>query len=59
MTASPTTPHNSHYYDGLGIRNVYVGQYVRANGEIVKGESLNDLLAASDPCGGRRSRCGA
>ncbi|WP_417241322.1 imelysin family protein [Celeribacter sp.] len=41
--------HNSHYYDGLGIRNVYVGQYVRANGEIVKGESLNDLLAASDP----------
>ncbi|WP_417271343.1 imelysin family protein [Celeribacter sp.] len=40
--------HNSHYYDGLGIRNVYVGQYVRANGEIIKGESLQDLLAAAD-----------
>ncbi|WP_425458150.1 imelysin family protein [Celeribacter marinus] len=40
--------HNSHYYDGLGIRNVYVGQYVRADGSLIKGESLNDLLAASD-----------
>lgn len=40
--------HNSHYYDGLGIRNVYVGQYVRADGTLIKGESLNDLLAASD-----------
>ncbi|MEN8889364.1 MAG: imelysin family protein [Celeribacter marinus] len=40
--------HNSHYYDGLGIRNVYVGEYVRADGTLIKGESLNDLLAASD-----------
>ncbi|WP_439105185.1 imelysin family protein [Celeribacter marinus] len=40
--------HNSHYYDGLGIRNVYVGQYVRADGTLIQGESLHDLLAASD-----------
>ncbi|SEL22339.1 imelysin family protein [Pacificibacter marinus] len=41
--------HNSHYYDGLGIRNVYVGEYVSATGSIVTGESLQDLLAAADP----------
>ncbi|TCO73331.1 imelysin family protein [Rhodovulum euryhalinum] len=41
--------HNSHYYDGLGIRNVYVGQYVRADGSIVAGPSLSDLVAATDP----------
>jgi putative iron-regulated protein len=41
--------HNSHYYDGLGIRNVYVGEYVSASGAVVTGESLQDLLAAADP----------
>jgi putative iron-regulated protein len=41
--------HNSHYYDGLGIRNVYVGEYVSASGTIVTGESLQDLLGAADP----------
>lgn len=41
--------HNSHYYDGLGIRNVYVGEYVSASGAIVSGESLQDLLAETDP----------
>lgn len=41
--------HNSHYYDGLGIRNVYVGEYVAASGAIVTGESLQDLLQAADP----------
>lgn len=41
--------HNSHYYDGLGIRNVYVGEYVSASGAIVTGESLQDLLQAADP----------
>jgi putative iron-regulated protein len=24
--------HNSHYYDGLGIRNVYLGRYTRPDG---------------------------
>lgn len=41
--------HNSHYYDGLGIRNVYLGQYVRVDGSVVTGESLSSLVAASDP----------
>ncbi|MCA0043280.1 imelysin family protein [Celeribacter litoreus] len=41
--------HNSHYYDGLGIHNVYVGQYVRVDGTLVSGESLQDLLEAADP----------
>ena len=41
--------HNSHYYDGLGIRNVYLGEYVRIDGSLVSGPSLSDLVAADDP----------
>lgn len=41
--------HNSHYYDGLGIRNVYLGEYVRVDGSAVKGESMSSLVAAADP----------
>jgi putative iron-regulated protein len=41
--------HNSHYYDGLGIRNVYHGEYVRIDGTLVSGPSLADLVAATDP----------
>ncbi|WP_238367510.1 imelysin family protein [Mesobacterium pallidum] len=41
--------HNSHYYDGLGIQNVYLGEYVRADGSSVSGPSLSDLVAAADP----------
>ncbi|NRB36211.1 MAG: peptidase [Rhodobacteraceae bacterium] len=40
--------HNSHYYDGLGIQNVYMGEYVRVGGEIVSGPSLSDLVAEVD-----------
>ncbi len=40
--------HNSHYYDGMGIHNVYFGRYTRVDGTQVSGESLNDLLAATD-----------
>ena len=29
--------HNSHYYDALGIRNVYLGRYVRIDGRVVAG----------------------
>ncbi|MEM6441092.1 MAG: imelysin family protein [Pseudomonadota bacterium] len=39
--------HNSHYYDGLGIQNVYLGQYVRIDGTLVSGPSLADLTAGS------------
>jgi putative iron-regulated protein len=40
--------HNSHYYDGLGIRNVYTGRYVRVDGSVVEGPSLYDVIAAKD-----------
>ena len=39
--------HHSHYYDALGIRNVYLGQYRRIDGTVVKGLSLSDLVAAA------------
>ncbi|MEM1345727.1 MAG: imelysin family protein [Pseudomonadota bacterium] len=41
--------HNSHYYDGLGIRNVYVGRYVGVDGRVVEGPSLSDLVAEINP----------
>lgn len=41
--------HNSHYYDGLGIRNVYLGQYTRVDGSVLQGPSLADLVATADP----------
>ena len=40
--------HNSHYYDGLGVQNVYLGEYVRINGVLVSGPSLSDMVAATD-----------
>ncbi len=40
--------HNSHYYDGLGVQNVYLGEYVRVNGELISGASLSDLVSAAD-----------
>lgn len=40
--------HNSHFYDGLGIRNVYLGQYTRLDGSLMTGPSLSELVAAKD-----------
>ncbi|GAW34159.1 iron-regulated protein A precursor [Roseovarius sp. A-2] len=40
--------HNSHYYDGLGIRNVYHGAYMRIDGSMLSGPSLADLVAGTD-----------
>ncbi|WP_425339808.1 imelysin family protein [Mameliella alba] len=40
--------HNSHYYDGLGIQNVYLGEYVRIDGTLISGPSLADLVAETD-----------
>ncbi|UWP96201.1 peptidase [Aliiroseovarius crassostreae] len=40
--------HNSHYFDGLGIRNVYTGRYVRVDGTVVEGPSLYDLVSEKD-----------
>ncbi|WP_126978314.1 imelysin family protein [Frigidibacter oleivorans] len=41
--------HNSHYYDGLGIRNVYLGSYTRTDGSTVSGPSVSELVAEADP----------
>ncbi|MBT8154336.1 peptidase [Epibacterium ulvae] len=40
--------HNSHYYDGLGVQNVYLGEYIRVNGDLVSGTSLSELVAETD-----------
>lgn len=37
--------HNSHFYDGVGIRNAYLGEYVRTDGTVLSGPSLSDLVA--------------
>ncbi|MBN8293975.1 peptidase [Rhodobacter sp. NTK016B] len=37
--------HYSHYYDAVGIRNVYVGAYTRVDGTVVTGPSLSDYVA--------------
>lgn len=41
--------HNSHYYDAEGIRNVYLGRYVRIDGSAVEGPALADLVRAASP----------
>lgn len=41
--------HNSHYYDGVGIRNVYTGSYKTVDGKTVSGPSMADLVKAADP----------
>ncbi|MDP2520312.1 imelysin family protein [Shimia thalassica] len=40
--------HNSHYYDGKGIQNVYLGSYKRIDGTEVSGASLSDLVSKVD-----------
>ena len=41
--------HNSHYYDVVGIENVYLGRYKRVRGEFVTGPSVSDLVKAKSP----------
>jgi putative iron-regulated protein len=41
--------HHSHYYDALGIKNVYLGEYRRVSGELVSGASLADLISQQAP----------
>lgn len=40
--------HNSHFYDGLGIQNVYLGRYARPDGSVISGPSLSELVADKD-----------
>jgi len=41
--------HAAHFFDALGIRNVYTGRYRRACGSIVSGPSVSDLVRAKNP----------
>ena len=41
--------HASHFFDALGIRNVYLGTYRRADRSIVTGPSVSDLVRAKSP----------
>ena len=38
--------HNSHYYNVIGMENVYFGRYTRIDGSEVKGASVSDLVRA-------------
>ncbi|MBZ0210711.1 MAG: peptidase [Hyphomicrobium sp.] len=38
--------HDAHYYDALGIRNVYLGSYKRLDGSVVAGPSPSDIVRA-------------
>lgn len=40
--------HNAHFYDGKGIRNVYLGEYRRLDGSLLSGPSLSLLVARAD-----------
>lgn len=40
--------HRDAVTNALGIRNVWLGEYKRADGSVVKGASLRDLVAAKD-----------
>ncbi len=40
--------HASHFYDVVGIRNVYLGRYEGPTGDITEGPSLSGLVAATD-----------
>jgi putative iron-regulated protein len=39
----------SHYFDALGMRNVYLGRYRRVDGSLVQGPSVSDLVKAKSP----------
>jgi len=41
--------HNDHFYDALGIRNVFAGEYVGVDGTVTQGASLQDLLNEAAP----------
>ncbi|MFG1391440.1 imelysin family protein [Xanthobacter agilis] len=41
--------HNSHYYDEMGIRDVYYGRFTKPDGTTITGPSVADLIRAKDP----------
>ena len=41
--------HESHYWDAVGLRNVYLARYQRVDGSVIEGPSLSELVRAADP----------
>lgn len=41
--------HNSHFFNAKGIRNVYLGEYTRADGSTLSGPSLASMVEGIDP----------
>lgn len=41
--------HNSHFYDLVGMRNVYFGTYKRVDGTVIAGPSPSDLVKEKAP----------
>ena len=41
--------HNSHYYDLLGMQNVWQGRYERVDGSVVEGPSIAALVGERNP----------
>jgi putative iron-regulated protein len=41
--------HASHFFDALGIRNVYLGTYRRVDRSLLAGPSISDLVKAKSP----------
>ncbi len=48
--------HNSHFYNVVGMRAVYLGEYRRTDGGVVKGPSLSDFVRANIPALDREMR---
>src|SRR5258705_1896985 len=46
--------HNSHYYDELGMTEIWHGRYTRTNGSVVQGPSFRDYATAKNPAVAKR-----
>ena len=46
--------HNSHYYDEVGIGELWRGRYVRPDGRVMGGPGVRAYAAAADPAAARR-----
>jgi putative iron-regulated protein len=46
--------HNSHYYDQVGMMNLWRGRYTRTDGRVVQGASLRDHVVARNAAAARR-----
>ena len=40
--------HNSHYYNVVGIKNVFLGEYKTIDEKVVSGPSISSLLSSAD-----------